>query len=90
MSTEHGKCKGTSQEQIVQLSAIALCSCRASKALEAFLRPTGLLKLAEALEEKVWVTVTIAVLITLAAAAPYFPGKCCASLETWHLQAWTI
>ena len=57
------------------------CSCRASKALEAILRPTGLLKLAEALEEKVWVTITIAVLISLAAAAPYFPGKCCLSHE---------
>ncbi len=49
--------------------------CRASEALEAILRPTGLLKLAEALEEKVWVTTTIAVLIALAAAIPYLPGK---------------
>ena len=51
------------------------CTGPFPKALEAFLRPTGLLKLAEALEEKVWVTIIIALLISLAAASPYLPGK---------------
>jgi hypothetical protein len=49
--------------------------CRRNNFLEAVLRPTGVLRLSEAVEEKPWVSVTICIMFALAVATGGLPGK---------------
>lgn len=48
---------------------------RVSRFLETVLRPTGLLKLADFLGDKLWVTITIAVLLGAATVTSLLPGN---------------